>query len=628
MPLVSLVAVEPLAPECRQTNTSSEASIEDTVEGNATEEILQLARRLTSHSTKSHLHRQSPFSAEKNGPLDPDSESFRAQDWAKAFYNVRYNSDDALPPRSAGVAFRNLSVGGVGFPTDFQSSVGNFVLKLPAVFGRGRSDIAILRNLDGILQPGEQLCVLGPPGSGCSTLLKTIAGETYGFTVDPASEINYHGIPAHHMATTFKGEATYTAEVDDHFPELTVGDTLYFAALARTPRPIPGGISREEYARHLRDVVMAMFGISHTRNTRVGNDFVRGVSGGERKRVTIAEITLSYAPLQCWDNSTRGLDSANAVEFCKTLRTQCDVFGNTNVVAIYQSPQAAYDLFDKVTVLYEGRQIYFGSAGRASAYFEALGFERADRQTSADFLTSMTSPSERRVKLGCERKAPRTAEEFAGRWRDSVERKQLLTEIDLYSREHPFGGPDMQNFALARQAEKSQFQRHKSPFTLSYRSQVKLCMWREVRKLRNDPSILIVMLTNNFFEALVLASIFYNMLSTTASFFQRGTVIFMMVLLNGFSMMIEIMSLYAKRKIIEKHNRYALYHPSAESLASTIVDLPNKVLNALAMNLTLYFLTNLRRALGPFFFFFLISFTMTLAVGKECLEFPAIVLIR
>lgn len=89
---------------------------------------------------------------------------------------------------------------------------------------------------------------------------------------------------------------------------------------------------------------MAMFGISHTVNTRVGDDFVRGVSGGERKRVTIAEAALSFAPLQCWDNSTRGLDSANAVEFCKTLRTQCDVFGATTCVAIYQAPQAAYEV--------------------------------------------------------------------------------------------------------------------------------------------------------------------------------------------------------------------------------------------------------------------------------------------
>jgi len=107
------------------------------------------------------------------------------------------------------------------------------------------------------------------------------------------------------MHHDFRGEAIYTAEQDVHFPMLTVGDTLTFAARARAPRFTPGGIDPLAYAQHLRDVIMAVFGISHTINTRVGNDFVRGVSGGERKRVSIAEAALSGAPLQLWDNSTR-----------------------------------------------------------------------------------------------------------------------------------------------------------------------------------------------------------------------------------------------------------------------------------------------------------------------------------
>jgi ATP-binding cassette subfamily G (WHITE) protein 2 (PDR) len=90
--------------------------------------------------------------------------------------------------------------------------------------------------------------------SGCSTLLKTIAGETHGFQVSPESHLNYQGITAKDMNTTFRGEAIYTAEVDAHFPQLSVGDTLYFAALARAPRNIPGGVSRTRYAEHLRDV--------------------------------------------------------------------------------------------------------------------------------------------------------------------------------------------------------------------------------------------------------------------------------------------------------------------------------------------------------------------------------------
>lgn len=146
------------------------------------------------------------------------------------------------------------------------------------------------------------------------------------------------------MHASFRGEAVYMAEEDVHFPHLTVGQTLQFAAVARTPKTRLPGVSRQLYASHVRDVVMAVFGISHTANTKVGNDFVRGVSGGERKRVSIAEVTLSQSPIQCWDNSTRGLDSATALEFTRTLRTATDVVGTAAIVAMYQASQPAYDV--------------------------------------------------------------------------------------------------------------------------------------------------------------------------------------------------------------------------------------------------------------------------------------------
>lgn len=146
------------------------------------------------------------------------------------------------------------------------------------------------------------------------------------------------------MRNQFRGEAIYTAETDVHFPQLSVKDTLTFAALARAPRNRIPGVTKQQYAEHMRDVVMAMLGLSHTINTRVGNDYVRGVSGGERKRVTIAEATLSGSPIQCWDNSTRGLDSANALEFCRTLRLMSEYTGTTASVAIYQASQSAYDV--------------------------------------------------------------------------------------------------------------------------------------------------------------------------------------------------------------------------------------------------------------------------------------------
>jgi ABC-type multidrug transport system ATPase subunit len=323
---------------------------------------------------------------------------------------------------------------------------------------------------------------------------------------------------------------------------LTVGETLTFAAQARAPRHLPDGVDKWTYANHLRDVTMAMYGISHTINTRVGNEYIRGVSGGERKRVTISEATLSRAPLQCWDNSTRGLDSANAVEFCKTLRTQSELFGNTCCVSIYQSPQVAYDFFDKATVLYEGRQIFFGRADQAKQYFINLGFECPARQTTPDFLTSMTSHIERVVRPGFEGKVPRTPDEFATAWKSSAEYAALQVEIEEYKNEHPLNGPDAEAFRASRREQQARGQREKSPYTLSYLQQVTLCLWRGWLRLKGDPSITVGSLIGNFIMSLIVGSVFYNLQSITASFYQRGALIFFACLLNAFASALEVSS--------------------------------------------------------------------------------------
>lgn len=327
--------------DCESVNTGTPYDEED-----AQDEIHDLARRLTSHSRRgSH----SLFPEPSNKLLDPSSPEFDARKWAASFYRLQTQALLGNEPNSIGMAFRNLEVYGMGTSTNYQKTVGNFLLGaatsvLSKLSSRGEQRVDILQNLEGVVRAGELLCVLGPPGSGCTTFLKTIAGETRGFHVGDGSYVNYQGIPSRDMHSAFKGEAIYTSEQDHHFPSLTVGETLYFAARARCPQnmDLPDGISKKQYAEHLRDVIMSLLGISHTKNTRVGNDFIRGVSGGERKRVSVAEALLSYAPLQCWDNSTRGLDSANAIEFCRTLRVQADVFGCTSAVAIYQAPEEAY----------------------------------------------------------------------------------------------------------------------------------------------------------------------------------------------------------------------------------------------------------------------------------------------
>ncbi|KAE8144241.1 ABC-2 type transporter-domain-containing protein [Aspergillus avenaceus] len=598
------------------------ADSEDGIGQEGRAQIAALVRTLSHVSQKSTTGENvNPFLNASDPQIDPSSDAFDARKWTRNLLHITSRDPERYPRRTAGVSFRKLNAFGYGTAADYQATVSNIWLKAAGWVGRvfgnkGKVRIDILRNFEGLVRSGEMLVVLGRPGSGCSTFLKTIAGETHGLWLDQGTDIQYQGISWDEMHSRFRGEVIYQAETEVHFPQLTAGETLLFAAHARAPSNRLPGVTREQYAMHMRDVVMAMLGLTHTMNTQVGNEFIRGVSGGERKRVSIAETVLCGSPLQCWDNSTRGLDSSTALEFVKNLRLSTEYSGSTAIVAIYQASQAIYDVFDKVIVLYEGRQIYFGTAHDAKRFFIGMGFDCPDRQTTADFLTSLTSPTERLVRKGYENQVPRTPDEFAARWRESAERKQLLADIETFQNEFPLESSKKEEFSRSRAAEKAKGTRAASPYTLSYWMQVRLCLRRGFLRLKGDASMTITTIFANSLMALVISSCFYNLDETTNSYFARGALLFFGVLLNAFASALEILTLWQQRPIVEKHDKYALYHPSAEAISSLIVDLPAKALVSIVFNLILYFMTNLRRTPGHFFVFYLFSVTTTLTMSN------------
>lgn len=509
-------------------------------------EVTELARQLTHQRSIKDIEGNytNPFAGSENPTLDPRSELFKPEAWIRTLIGLQSRDPERYPTRVAGVSYKDLNVHGFGSLTDYQKTFGNYPLGVGSIFnkitGRGKRKIQILRDFEGLVRSGEMLVVLGRPGSGCSTLLKTIAGETHGFYIDRASHINYQGIPMERMHKDFRGECIYQAEVDVHFPQLSVGQTLNFAAEARAPRNRIPGVTRKQYATHMTDVIMAVFGLSHTVDTKVGNDFVRGISGGERKRVSIAEAALGNSPLQCWDNSTRGLDSATALEFVKTLRLSTSLASSTALVAIYQASQSIYDIFDKVVVLYEGRQIYFGRTTDAKDFFVEMGFHCPERATTGDFLTSLTNPAERIVREGFEGRVPRTPEEFAAVWNNSKERATLLQDIESFEGEFPVGGEQLAKFQQSRKASQAKSQRAKSPYTISVPMQIKLCTYRGFQRLRGDASVSLSSLIGNSVMALIIGSVFYNLPLDTGSFYSRGALLFFAILLNAFSSVLEV----------------------------------------------------------------------------------------
>ncbi|KAK2736180.1 GTPase-activating protein [Myotisia sp. PD_48] len=557
--------------------------------------------------------------------LDPTKPEFDFYKWSRMLFQLM--EDEGIKNTRTGVTFKNLSISGSGAPIHYQETVLSPFL-LPFRLGEllwkaKKPEKIILHNFNGLVNQGELLIVLGRPGSGCSTLLKSISGDLHGLKKRAGSEILYNGVPQSTFQKEFRGEAVYSAEDEQHFPHLTVWQTLKFAAAARTPSARVLGLTRERFATHLTKVMMSVYGLSHTVNTKVGNDYVRGVSGGERKRVSIAEMALASAQICCWDNSTRGLDSATALEFAKALKVSSQVGGMTQCLAIYQASQAIYDLFDKAVVLYEGRQIFFGPADGAKEYFETMGWYCPPRQTTADFLTSVTNPTERVARAGFESKVPRTAIEFERYWHESQFYKALALEMDTHETQtYSQVDGQLQELREAQGQAKAKHVPKRSPFLISLPMQIRLCTVRAYQRLWGDKSSTVSTVVSQTIMALIIGSLFFNTPKTTASFFAKGSVLFFAILLNALMSITEINGLCTlqhtkdeQRPIVVKQVRFAFYRAFAEAAAGLVADFPIKFLTAAMFNVTLYFLGDLSRTAKQFFIFFLFTFITMLVMS-------------
>lgn len=556
--------------------------------------------------------------------LDPNSEDFSGKAWIQNMSALVRSDPEHYKAYTISCAWKNLRAFGDSTDVAYQSTVFTIFNK---VFSKAKSLVTsknadnvfdILKPMDGLIEPGELVVVLGRPGSGCSTLLKTISANVEGYSVDSESTLSYHGLSPKEIRNHFRGEVVYNAEADVHFPHLSVYETLYNVALLATPQNRIKGVTREEFASHVAYVSMATYGLSHTKNTKVGNELVRGVSGGERKRVSIAEVSICGSKFQCWDNATRGLDSATALEFIRSLKTSTSILHSSAVVAIYQCSQDAYDLFDKVSVLDEGYQIYFGPSSDAKRYFQEMGYFCPSRQTTADFLTAVTNPAERIMNeeyLKEGRYIPQSPKEMELYWKNSVEYKKLIEDIDLeLSKDTKQQREDLFEAHVARQAN---HQRKQSPYLVNYWMQVKYLTMRNFLRLKKNWGIPVFTIVGNSSMSLIFGSMFYRSMlaNDTATFYYRGAAMFLAVLFNAFSSLLEIFSLYEARPISEKHKRYSLYHPSADAIASIISELPTKIVNAICFNIILYFMVNFRRNAGAFFFYLLLTFLSTLIMS-------------
>ena len=536
------------------TKPASRPGLKNTASSRMTEDDLfrVLSRRKTNQSG-----RQGSFMTEDEASAAGEEQAEIERLMSRMFGKDRQAHSEDEKTRHVGLVFRNLSVKGMGLGAALQPTLGDPFLAIPrklaALFTGGPKKVVgkppirtILHDFTGCVRPGEMLLVLGRPGSGCSTFLKVLANQRFGY-VGVDGDVTYGGTDAKTMGKHYRGEILYNPEDDLHYATLSVKNTLQFALKTRTPGKASRneGESRADYVKEFLRVVSKLFWIEHTMNTKVGDEFVRGVSGGEKKRVSIAEAMITKASTQCWDNSTRGLDASTALEYVQSLRSLTNMAHISTSVALYQAGESLYDLFDKVVLMDEGKCLYYGPTEEAAAYFENLGFRRPQRWTTADFLTSVTDPHERQIREGYENRIPRSAEQFEAAYKKSSTFENNLRDIESF--EQQAEQQRQERLAAATKATKEK------NYTLPYHKQVWACTNRQFLVMVGDKQSLGGKWGGILFQALIVGSLFFNMPKTSAGVFERGGVMFFMLLFNALLALAELTAAFSSRPILLKH---------------------------------------------------------------------------
>jgi hypothetical protein len=245
---------------------------------------------------------------------------------------------------------------------------------------------------------------------------------------------------------------------------------------------------------------------------------------------TAPEVSLGcyfYFTSSADDSAPSGLDASTALSYTQAIRTLTDVLGMTSVVTLYQAGNGIYELFDKIIVLDEGKQIYYGPREKAKPFYESLGFQYTVGANYGDFLTSCVVPSERLIRSGYEHRFPRTADDIRAAYQQTEIYQQMREEIGYADSEEARKNTEEFKAAVISERHKS-LPRH-SPLTVSFPKQILTLTRRQYQIIWGNKAAFIVRQCTCLVQALVAASLFYNIPGTATGLFLLGGTLFFSV---------------------------------------------------------------------------------------------------
>lgn len=249
-------------------------------------------------------------------------------------------------------------------------------------------------------------------------------------------------------ATNFHIEnaISFIDQLDRHAPRLTVDETFEFAFQCKAggthiePAFVKTKEQREfvkmlDHDRTRINFVLEALGLLHVRDTFVGNDAVRGVSGGQRRRVTVGEMIVQRTPILCGDEISTGLDATSTYEMVQVLLHLGKIQKMIRVLSLLQPSPETVSLFDEVIILAEGKLLYAGPISQVEEYFASLGYYAPEHVDVADFLQTLSTPDAGNFfdpppEVNATRSTPYTPMELAEIFRNSELGRKIEEDIN------------------------------------------------------------------------------------------------------------------------------------------------------------------------------------------------------
>ncbi|KAI3822671.1 hypothetical protein L1987_10266 [Smallanthus sonchifolius] len=464
----------------------------------------------------------------------------------------------------------------------------------------------ILKGINGAVNPGEVLALMGPSGSGKTTLLSLLGGRLTDHTA--GGSITYNDQP---YSKSLKSRIGFVTQDDVLFPHLTVKETITYAALLKLPKTL----TKQAKEKQAEDVIREL-GLERCKDTMIGNSFVRGISGGERKRVSIGNEIIINPSLLFLDEPTSGLDSTTALRIIELLQDIAEA-EKTVITTIHQPSSRLFHKFDKLILLGRGSLLYFGKASEAMTYFSSVGCSPLISMNPAEFLLDLANgnindvsvPSELEDKLHL---GNSESETMNGKPSSTAVHEYLVEACATNVAEEMKRKLTIRT-SLDREM-KSNIHSVKREWGASWTEQFTILFWRGIKERRHD-YFSWLRITQIIATAIILGLLWWrsDVHSPKDMQNQAGLLFFIAVFWAFFPVFTAIFTFPQERAMLKKERAADMYKLSAYFIARTTSDIPLDLLLPVIFLLIVYFMAGLRLTAQSFFLTMLIVFLCILA---------------